>query len=139
VDPGSAGRVAAWAGDRPLHAHVSEQPAENEACLDAYGATPTEVLAEEGALDRGFTAVHATHATAGGYESLGWDPPGLEAGMLADLVTVALDSVRLAGADRDQLPAAVVFSATAADVRHVIVAGEQIVRDGALLSGGEAH
>ena len=36
--------------ERPLHAHVSEQPAENEACLDAYGATPTGVLERAGAL-----------------------------------------------------------------------------------------
>ena len=31
------GGVGRRAGDRPLHAHVSEQPAENEACLAAYG------------------------------------------------------------------------------------------------------
>ena len=46
---------------RPLHAHVSEQPAENEACLEAYGRTPTALLAEAGALAASFTAVHATH------------------------------------------------------------------------------
>ena len=74
------------------------------------------------------------HATAGGYQSLGWDAAGLQRGMLADLVTVGLDSVRLAGADRDQLPAALVFAATAADVRHVIVGGEFVVRDGACLA-----
>jgi formimidoylglutamate deiminase len=47
----------------PLHAHVSEQPGENEACRDEYGLTPTQVLAEAGALARarGFTAVHAIH------------------------------------------------------------------------------
>jgi formiminoglutamate deiminase len=210
VDPESARQVAAWAGERPLHAHVSEQPAENEACLAAYGATPTQVLGDAGALDRAFTAVHATHvsdqdiqllggrtvclcptterdladgvgpakrlhdagvtlalgsdshavidhfeearavelderlvtgergihrpadllrhATAGGYESLGWAPAGFEPGMLADFATVGLDSVRLAGADREQLPAALVFSATAADVRHVIVGGVPILQ-----------
>ena len=209
VDPRSAATIAAWAGERPLHAHVSEQPAENEACVAVYGATPIEVLGEAGALDRAFTAVHATHltdhdiqmlggrwvclcptterdladgvgparrlhdagvalalgsdshavidhfeearavelderlvtgergihrpadllrhATAGGYESLGWDPAGFEPGMLADFVTVGLESVRLAGADREQLPAALVFSATATDVRHVIVGGKSIV------------
>ena len=37
-------------------------------------------------------------ATAGGYASLGWPEGGrIEAGALADLVTVALDGVRLAG------------------------------------------
>ena len=223
VDPESAARVAEWVGERPLHAHVSEQPAENEACQAAYGVSPTESLAAAGVLDRPFTAVHATHvsdhdvellgtrgpagggcgvclcptterdladgvgpakrlhdagavltlgsdsnavidlfeearavelderlaggerglhspadllrhATAGGYQSLGWDDAGLQRGMLADLVTVGLDSVRLAGADRDQLPAALVFAATAADVRHVIVGGELIVRDGACVA-----
>jgi formiminoglutamate deiminase len=65
VDPESAAAVASWVSsrDRPLHAHVSEQPAENEACLAAYGRTPTEVLAEAGAIDAGLTAVHATHVT----------------------------------------------------------------------------
>ena len=48
-------------GEAPLHAHVSEQPAENEACQAFYGKTPIEVLAEAGVLDDKFTAVHATH------------------------------------------------------------------------------
>jgi formiminoglutamate deiminase len=66
VDPGSAATVAAWSArrDAPLHAHVSEQPAENDACLAAYGQTPTALLAEAGALAMRFTAVHATHLTA---------------------------------------------------------------------------
>ena len=33
--------VLRWAAGRPVHAHVSEQPAENEACLRHYGRTPT--------------------------------------------------------------------------------------------------
>lgn len=33
---------------RPLHVHLSEQIAENEACLAAYGRTPTQVLADAG-------------------------------------------------------------------------------------------
>lgn len=48
---------------RVLHAHVSEQPAENGACLAAYGRTPTAVLADAGLLDDRFTAVHAVHLT----------------------------------------------------------------------------
>ncbi len=65
VDPDSAAKVAAWAENRKssLHAHVSEQPAENEACLDVYGATPTELLEQAGALSQRFTAVHATHVS----------------------------------------------------------------------------
>ena len=72
VDPESAARVAAFAGERswPLHAHVSEQPAENEDCLSAYGKSPTGVLAEAGVLSPGFTAVHATHITDGDLELL---------------------------------------------------------------------
>jgi formiminoglutamate deiminase len=49
------------AGEQPLHAHVSEQPAENEACLAYYGMTPTALLADAGAVGPHRTAVHATH------------------------------------------------------------------------------
>ncbi len=57
--------VAAWAAGRsaPLHAHLSEQVAENEACLAAYGRTPAQVLADAGALGPRSTVVHATHLT----------------------------------------------------------------------------
>jgi formiminoglutamate deiminase len=48
---------------RPLHVHLSEQPAENEQCLAAYGATPAQLLADAGALGGNTTAVHATHVT----------------------------------------------------------------------------
>jgi formiminoglutamate deiminase len=53
--------VAALDTDRPLHVHLSEQPAENEDCMAAYGCTPTELLAEAGVLSPRTTAVHATH------------------------------------------------------------------------------
>jgi formiminoglutamate deiminase len=45
----------------PLHVHLSEQRAENEACLARYGCSPTELLHTYGALRSGTTAVHATH------------------------------------------------------------------------------
>jgi formiminoglutamate deiminase len=63
VDPDSARVVAEFAADRgwPLHAHVSEQPAENEWCLAEYGATPLQLL--QPAISERFTAVHATHTT----------------------------------------------------------------------------
>ena len=63
VDPASALAVAEFAAERgwPLHAHVSEQPAENDACLREHGVTPTELLHSAGALSERFTAVHATH------------------------------------------------------------------------------
>ena len=58
--------VADWArrGDRPLHIHLSEQPAENEACLAAHGLTPTGLLEAEGVLGPDLSAVHATHLTS---------------------------------------------------------------------------
>ena len=49
--------------DVPLHVHLSEQPQENEASLEAFGLTPTAVLAREGALSARTSAVHATHLT----------------------------------------------------------------------------
>jgi formiminoglutamate deiminase len=55
------GVVAEVAGLRPLHVHLSEQPAENEACLAAYDVTPTGLLAAEGVLGACTTAVHAVH------------------------------------------------------------------------------
>jgi formiminoglutamate deiminase len=54
-------RVPEVVGSRPLHVHLSEQPAENDACRNAYGATPTEVLGAAGVLGPHTTAVHATH------------------------------------------------------------------------------
>ncbi|TWF74664.1 formiminoglutamate deiminase [Pseudonocardia hierapolitana] len=48
---------------RPLHVHLSEQPAENAACLAHHGRTPAALLAEHGALGPVTTAVHATHVT----------------------------------------------------------------------------
>jgi formiminoglutamate deiminase len=215
VDPQSARVVVEWAAGRPLHAHISEQPAENEQCLAEHGRTPTALLADAGVLSDRFTAVHATHltdddvallggagvtaclcptterdladgigpgrrlvqagaslavgsdsqavidlfeearaielderlatgvrgahraesllraATADGYAALGWlDGGRLEAGALADLTTVSFDSVRMAGTPHAHAPASAVFAATAADVRHVMVGGRWIVRDG---------
>jgi formiminoglutamate deiminase len=63
VDPASMSVVAEWSAARraPLHAHVSEQPAENEQCVAAYGCTPVDLLDRHGVLGEQFTAVHATH------------------------------------------------------------------------------
>lgn len=65
--------VVGWAEQRdaPLHVHVSEQPAENAACLEATGLTPTGVLAEAGALGPRTTAIHATHLTGEDVAALG--------------------------------------------------------------------
>ena len=217
VDPDAAALVAEWAREReaPLHAHVSEQPAENEACIAAHGVTPAALLQRAGALAANFTAIHATHATAedlarlggagatcclcptternladgigradamrragarlalgsdsqavidlfeearavelderlatgqrghhspaallqaatgDGYACLGWPEGGrIEPGALADLTTVALDSVRLVGTPTELAVEAVVHAAAAPDVRDVMVGGRWIVRDG---------
>ncbi|MEU5242153.1 formimidoylglutamate deiminase [Streptomyces lydicus] len=211
------GTVADWARERqaPLHVHLSEQTAENEACLEAHGRTPTQLLSDHGVLGRRTTAVHATHltdedvallgdsttgvcmcptterdladgigpaarvqdrgsplslgsdshavidlleearamelderlrtrtrghwtaaallraATADGHAALGWDDAGtLEPGALADFTTIALDSVRTAGPLPRLAAETAVFAASAADVRHTVVGGRQIVRDG---------
>jgi formiminoglutamate deiminase len=205
----SLATVVSAAAGRPLHVHLSEQPAENQACQQFYGCTPTELLDGEGVLGASTTAVHATHLTstdiatlgrsgttacfcptterdladgigparalsdAGspltlgsdqhavidlieearalesherlssgergrfsldelltavtGHASLGWSEAGrLEAGAVADLVAVRLDTVRTAGVAPEQ----VLMSATSGDVATVIRDGEVIVEDG---------
>ncbi|MBF6130856.1 formimidoylglutamate deiminase [Nocardia brasiliensis] len=64
--------IAAAAAGRPLHVHLSEQPAENSDCVAAHGLTPTALLAKTGVLGPQTVAVHATHLTA------------LDIGLLAD-------------------------------------------------------
>lgn len=73
VDPSAMVTVADWATGRgaPLHAHVSEQVAENQQCIEAHGTTPTHLLADHGVLSDRFTAVHATHLTADDVVRLG--------------------------------------------------------------------
>ncbi|MDI9829641.1 MULTISPECIES: formimidoylglutamate deiminase [unclassified Streptomyces] len=57
--------VARWAEERhaPLHVHLSEQTAENEACREIHGCTPTQLLALHGVLGPRTTGVHNTHLT----------------------------------------------------------------------------
>jgi formiminoglutamate deiminase len=72
----------------------------------------------------------ATAATAAGHACLGWPEAGeIVPGAYADLVTLPLDSPRLAGGGSDPL-AAVFAAGTAADVRHVVTSGADVVRDG---------
>jgi formiminoglutamate deiminase len=209
--------VAGWAQRHgaPLHAHLSEQPAENAACEAAYQASPARVLDEAGVLGPRATMVHATHltesdvvllggsgtcacfcptteadladgigpawqlsaagsplsvgsdshavidlfaeargielthrlatgrrgsfpaadlaaaASSAGHACLGWPDAGhIVPGALADLVTVGLDSVRLAGTAAPTVLESVLFAATAADVRHVVSGGRDVVSDG---------
>ncbi|TWV36375.1 formimidoylglutamate deiminase [Streptomyces misionensis] len=218
VPAGQLATVARWAEERraPLHVHLSEQPAENDACLAAHGRTPTRLLADHGVLGPRTTGVHNTHltdediallggsatgtcmcptterdladgigpaaalqragsplslgsdshavidlleearamelnerlrtrtrghwtaaallraATADGHAALGWDEAGtIEPGALADLTTIALDSVRTAGPAPRLGAETAVFAAGAADVRHTVVGGRHVVRDGA--------
>jgi formiminoglutamate deiminase len=223
VDPASMATVAAWAEDRqaPLHLHLSEQRAENQACLAATGRTPAALAEEAGVLGPRTTAVHATHlagddvarlgttrttacfcptterdladgigpsaalaeagsplclgsdshavvdlfeearavelhqrlvtgrrghhrpadllaaATQAGMDALGWDAGRLAPGRLADLVTVGLDSPRLAGTRAAEAADQLVFAATAADVTSVVVGGRQVVQDGRHLLVGD--
>ncbi|MBL1082173.1 formimidoylglutamate deiminase [Streptomyces actinomycinicus] len=217
VPAGQLATVAGWAEERraPLHVHLSEQTAENEACLAAHGCTPTRLLADHGVLGPRSTGVHSTHLTdediallgdsgtgtcmcptterdladgigpavalqragsplslgsdshavidlleearamelnerlrtrtrghwtaaallraagADGHAALGWDEAGtIESGALADLTTVALDSVRTAGTLPRLGAETAVFAASAADVRHTVVGGRHVVRDG---------
>ncbi len=57
--------LAVWTHGKnlPVHMHVSEQVAENTACIAEYGSTPVSLLAKEGLLTGNLTAVHATHIT----------------------------------------------------------------------------
>jgi formiminoglutamate deiminase len=73
VDPASMSTVAAWAEGRrtPLHLHLSEQRAENQACLAATGRTPAALAETAGVLGPRTTAVHATHLTGEDVARLG--------------------------------------------------------------------
>lgn len=57
--------IAAWSrgAGLPFHMHVSEQVAENAACIREYGVTPIRLLSREGILSPKFTGVHAIHVT----------------------------------------------------------------------------
>ncbi|MFE0728316.1 formimidoylglutamate deiminase [Streptomyces antibioticus] len=210
--------VAHWAAERgaPLHVHLSEQTAENDACHAAHGRTPTRLLADHGVLGPRTTGVHNTHltdediallgdsgtgtcmcptterdladgigpavvlqaagsplslgsdshavidlfeearamelnerlrtrtrghwtaaallraASADGHAALGRPEAGtLETGAPADFTTIALDTVRTAGPLPRLGAETAVFAATGADVRHTVVAGRHVVRDGA--------
>jgi formiminoglutamate deiminase len=217
VPPDQMAPMVGWSHryGAPLHVHLSEQRAENEACLAAYRGTPTQVLYDAGALGPRSTVVHATHVsgrdveqlggmrtfacicptterdladglgaaralasagcpltvgsdshavvdllaeargveyaqrlatgqrghfsadelaqtiTVAGHASLGWPDAGdIAPGAWADLVTVSFDSPRLAGTVAADALASVIFAGTAADVRHVVAGGRDIVRDG---------
>jgi cytosine/adenosine deaminase-related metal-dependent hydrolase len=74
--------------------------------------------------------------TAHGMAALGWEAGELRPGFVADFTTLGLASPRLAGAGVADLVARVVFGASAADVRRVVVGGEEVVQDGRRLRQG---
>jgi formimidoylglutamate deiminase len=58
--------IVGWARERqlPVHMHIAEQLAENDACQREYSSTPVALLAREGLLSRDLVAVHAIHLSA---------------------------------------------------------------------------
>jgi formiminoglutamate deiminase len=73
VPPEHMHPVTAWASRHgaPLHAHMSEQRAENEACRAVYGVSPAQLLYDEDVLNPRATVVHATHVSATDLKLLG--------------------------------------------------------------------
>lgn len=73
------GVVADVARERgvPLHAHLSEQPAENAEALAVHGMTPAGLLADAGALGPATTVVHAVHLTDADIALLGGTGTGV--------------------------------------------------------------
>jgi formiminoglutamate deiminase len=64
-------KIGEAAAERPVHVHLSEQPAENAATQAFYRRTPTELLDDHGLLGRRTTVVHATHLTDTDIKTLG--------------------------------------------------------------------
>ncbi|RSM70170.1 formimidoylglutamate deiminase [Amycolatopsis sp. WAC 01375] len=102
---------------------------DSNAVVDAFEETRALELNERLASEkRGRFTAGELLAAATDHGAIGWDEVGeLAVGAGADLVTVGLASVRTAGIE----PSGVVFAASGADVRDVVVAGREIVRDGA--------
>ncbi|MGB9482705.1 MAG: amidohydrolase family protein, partial [Candidatus Dormiibacterota bacterium] len=69
-------------------------------------------------------------ATAQGMAALGWEAGELRPGFLADFTCLELSTPRLAGAGLTDLLSRVVFGASAADVRSVVIGGTEVVREG---------
>ncbi len=73
VPPGEMHPVVALAQRHgaPVHVHLAEQSAENEACLAAYHFTPAQLLFNAGVLGPRTTVVHATHVSRPDMDLLG--------------------------------------------------------------------
>lgn len=86
-------------------------------------------------LQRQQRGIHRAHdlldaLTVHGMAALGWDAGRLQTGMLADFITVGLDSPRLAGARPREAIEHLVYCATSSDVTDVVVGGQAIVVHG---------
>jgi formimidoylglutamate deiminase len=68
VDAAFLAGLADWKG--VVHAHVSEQPAENAACQLENGCSPLALLARSGLVSERFSAVHLTHPLEGDVDLL---------------------------------------------------------------------
>ena len=73
VPPEHMHPVVTWASrhDAPLHIHLSEQRAENDACRAVYGVSPTRLLYDEDVLGPRTSVVHATHLSSADLQLLG--------------------------------------------------------------------
>jgi formimidoylglutamate deiminase len=69
-------------------------------------------------------------ATVNGARSIGAPGGTLASGEPADFFTVDLDDPSIAGASRDDLLSNIVFSASRAAIREVVVAGKPIISEG---------
>ena len=65
-------RIGQWSNAHrlPLHMHVAEQPAEVEACIAEYGASPFNFLDDLGLLSPNFTGIHSIHLQPGDIERM---------------------------------------------------------------------
>lgn len=111
--------------------------ASNDAGHVLAEARQAMLVSRAGGTERGLTAREALRiATRGGAAVLGRDDVGsLEPGKRADVAMVPVDDVATAGADAD-LVAALVF-AHPGRVRHLLVEGRSVVRDGRLARADE--
>lgn len=109
----------------------SDQNAVVDPLLEMRGLEAGERLAsgERGRFD---PAALLAAASANGYAALGLGDNRLRPGDLCDLVEVSTESVRTVGSAPAQLP----LTATASDVRRVIVHGVVVADSGRLVSAG---
>ncbi|MEK6334238.1 MAG: formimidoylglutamate deiminase [Acidobacteriota bacterium] len=114
-------QIDLWEDARELEYHLRLQKLER-AVLDGSSSASEGVIATATQL---FDC-----ATVNGARSLGAPGGTLETGRPADFFTVALDDPSIAGASPDDLLAGLVFSASRAAVREVVVGGKPIVSEG---------